>query len=138
MSLRVINETKDDINKDLLEECAVKTLKELSSSGDINFSIVLVSVEKIRDLNEKYYSKKGPTDVLTFASDEDSYAGDIIICPSFIKQKTAEDKFEWELCHVAVHGTMHLLGIHHEDTGEHGHKEQHDKEVEIINKVLNN
>lgn len=130
---RVINKISFEANESLLKKCAEETIKEAGGKKGTNFSIVLVSEEEIRGLNEKYYNKKGATDVLTFPSDEDGYAGDIIVCPSFLKG----DNIEWELCHVVVHGTMHLLGIHHEDAGDGGHEAQHKKEVEIINKVLN-
>lgn len=137
MSCRIVNETSFNIKEDILKKCVQETAASHSENRDISCSIVLVESDKIKDLNEKYYNKKGPTDVLTFASDEDGYAGDIIICPSHIKESTGDSGLEWELCHVVVHGTMHLLGIHHEDDGEDGHATQHDKEVQIINKILN-
>ncbi|MDP4010261.1 MAG: rRNA maturation RNase YbeY [Candidatus Spechtbacteria bacterium] len=147
MSCRVVNETVFVILAELLEKCVEETVRVYGKGEEIFCSLVLVEPEKIQTFNEKYYDKKGVTDVLTFESDEENYAGDIIICPAFIKEKITadggprdaaegEDSFEWEMCHVTVHGTLHLLGIHHEEAGE-DYQKLHEQEKDIINKVLN-
>ncbi|MEX0877237.1 MAG: rRNA maturation RNase YbeY [Candidatus Spechtbacterales bacterium] len=138
MICRVVNETSFDVNEEMLKKCVRETVRAFGKNEDISCSIVIAGLDKIRELNEKYYNKKGATDVLTFSSEEEDYAGDVVVCPSYIKESTGEEGFEWEFCHVVVHGTIHLLGIHHEEDEKNGHTKQHEKEVEIINKVLKN
>jgi probable rRNA maturation factor len=89
----------------------------LSSAGiaDGHVAIEFVDEERIRELNRDYRRLDEPTDVLSFAVDEDGDAagprelGDIVICPSH----TAD------LREAIVHGALHLSGMDHEtDDGE--------------------
>ena len=136
MKARVINETEIEFPASLLEKCVEKTVNEHGEPRDFSCTIVLVDENKISELNEEHYNKKGPTDVLSFSSGEEDYAGEIIICPSYIKKQTAGKRFKWEMCHAAVHATMHLLGIHHEDDHD-AHIQLHKREEKIINNILN-
>jgi probable rRNA maturation factor len=89
----------------------------LSSAGiaEGHVAIEFVSAERIRDLNRDYRRIDEPTDVLSFAVDEDGVSagprelGDIVICPA----QTVD------LREAIVHGSLHLSGMDHEtDDGE--------------------
>lgn len=134
MKCRVINETDFKISLKFLERCESVTLRKQGVKDNFSCSIVLVVPKKICKLNRDYHKKNSVTDVLTFESDEEDYRGEIVICPSFIKENSVADRFEWELCHAVVHGTLHLLGIHHEDEGER--KKLHELEQKIIRQIL--
>jgi len=69
-------------------------------------SIVLVNEEDMLKFNAKYRNKKKVTDVLSFIGDE-TYLGDIIICPDYF-----DGDFE-ELKLMIVHGILHLQGHDH-------------------------
>jgi probable rRNA maturation factor len=89
----------------------------LSSAGigEGHVAIEFVDEERIRELNRDYRRIDEPTDVLSFAIDEDGDSagprelGDIVICPAH----TAD------LREAIVHGALHLSGMDHEtDEGE--------------------
>lgn len=134
-----VNETKFDIDTKLAKKCAQETLKTQKAHG--NLTIVLVEEEKIRK-----YNKGKATDVLSFpaagavlasgmgpdsAWDKENYLGDILISPKYIKENA--QNFVWELCHAVVHGTLHLLGIHHDS--EKARQKLHKLEKNIIKKT---
>jgi probable rRNA maturation factor len=80
-----------------------------------HLAVEFVSEQRIRELNRDYRHLDEPTDVLSFAVDEDGPAagprelGDIVICPGH----TAD------LREAIVHGALHLSGMDHErDDGE--------------------
>jgi probable rRNA maturation factor len=89
----------------------------LSSAGidDGHAAIEFVDEERIRDLNRDHRHLDEPTDVLSFAVDENGDSagprelGDIVICPA----QTGD------LREAVVHGALHLTGMDHEtDDGE--------------------
>jgi probable rRNA maturation factor len=89
----------------------------LSSAGisDGHVAVEFVSEDRIRELNRRYRDHDEPTDVLSFAVDENGPSagprelGDIVICP----EQTADVR------EAIVHGALHLSGMDHEtDEGE--------------------
>jgi probable rRNA maturation factor len=89
----------------------------LSSAGidDGHVAVEFVDPERIRALNREHRAIDAPTDVLSFAVDQDGVPlgprelGDVIICPEH-----AADVRE-----AIVHGVLHLTGMDHEaDEGE--------------------
>jgi probable rRNA maturation factor len=98
---------------ELEELCALA----LSSAGigEGHVAIEFVDEDRIRDLNRDYRRIDEPTDVLSFAIDEDGLVagprelGDIVICPAHTE----------DLREAVVHGALHLSGMDHEnDDGE--------------------
>ena len=91
-------------------------------------SLTLVDDERIHELNRDYRGVDRPTDVLSFALQEeteeepdifdyeDDLLGDIIISVERARSQAEEyaHSFERELVYLAVHGTLHLLGYDHE------------------------
>ncbi|MEX2145094.1 MAG: rRNA maturation RNase YbeY [Candidatus Spechtbacterales bacterium] len=132
---KVVNETDIRMDEDMLCRCVAETLKH-NAVAQKRLNIVIAGEGEIKALNKRYFGKDVPTDVLSFSDNEDGeYLGEVVICSSFIKKEHKGEKFERELCHVAVHGTFHLLGIHHEKD-EKSRQELHTQEEGIINKVL--
>jgi probable rRNA maturation factor len=89
----------------------------LSSAGidDGHVAVEFVATERIRELNQQYRSIDEPTDVLSFAVDENGPTagprelGDIVICPEHTV----------DLREAIIHGALHLSGMDHEaDDGE--------------------
>lgn len=155
----LFNETKIRISKKLVCDSVKETIRNHAEKGNYALSIVFVSEERIKVLNNIYYNKDKPTDVLSFSAedrsqpkadqpmagakihggevdaDDSTYLGEIVVCPSHIKKKLYHGKtFRWELSHVIVHGTLHLLGMHHEDK-ENSIEHVHKLEDKIIKKV---
>jgi len=91
--------------------------------GDGEFNIIIVGLDKIHELNKEYRNIDRPTDVISFAlEDDDTFnvsgyrmLGDIYICLDKTKEQAIEygHSFKRELSFLAVHGLLHLLGYDH-------------------------
>lgn len=81
--------------------------------SDPEISVVLCDDPFIRDLNRDYRGKDKPTDVLSFAQDDPSILGDIVISlPTAARQAQAAGwPLESEIALLGVHGLLHLLGF---------------------------
>lgn len=88
----------------------------------VEFNIIIVDNNYIHDLNKKYRGIDRETDVISFALEDDKtfnpenrVLGDVYI--SFDKAISQADEYghslERELCFLAVHGMLHLLGYDH-------------------------
>jgi probable rRNA maturation factor len=87
-------------------------------------SLSFVDPEEMAELHATYMNEEGPTDVLSFALDEDDrdedgvrLLGDVVIAPAIAGRNNPDDPAA-ELRLLVVHGILHLLGHDHEDEGE--------------------
>lgn len=87
---------------------------------EMEVSVRLVGEAEMSQLNRTYRGKDGPTNVLSFPCDlpaelELPLLGDIVICaPVVLKEAREQDKdLSAHWAHMAVHGTLHLLGYDH-------------------------
>ncbi len=104
---------------------AVARLHNLSDMTEVD--ITIVDDEEIHSLNREYRNVDRPTDVLSFALDEDGgepelvggpeehLLGDIIISAETAQRQADEfgHGLEREIVYLAVHGLLHLLGYDH-------------------------
>ena len=99
---------------------ALVRLAELTLQGEgaggAELSLSFVDAAEMADLHERYLGEHGPTDVLSFALDEDGLLGDVIVCPAVAAGNNPDRDAELRL--LVVHGTLHLLGYDHELDGE--------------------
>ena len=119
-----ISETSD--MKKVLES-AIKE-EELN---DVEFNVILVDNNYIHELNKNYRKIDRETDVITFAledneevnEEEHRLLGDIYISVDKAKSQALEygHSFKREICFLAVHGFLHLLG--------YDHMNKHDEEI---------
>ncbi len=107
--------------------------------GESELLLRIVDVAEIQMLNKTYRDKDKPTNVLSFPSDlpveiDESILGDVVICTEVVTQEAkAQDKtFDDHLLHMAIHGTLHLLGYDHIDESEA--QEMEALEIEILQK----
>lgn len=111
---------KEEISK-LVNLVLEKTGSESFENKQIN--IKYASEEEIQFLNEKFYKKKGITNVLAFTNhlkfpdEEANLIGEIAICIKQIEREARVYKkaIETRLKHMIVHGVLHLLGFDHEE-----------------------
>ena len=104
----------------------VARLHSLSERTEVD--ITIVDDEEIHMLNRDYRNVDRPTDVLSFALDEESeeepellggpeehLLGDIIISAETASRQAEEfgHGLEREIVYLAVHGLLHLLGYDH-------------------------
>lgn len=116
--------------------------------GDAEMSILFVDEATIAELNSRFMGVSGPTDVLSFPLDQETFEagrnpdgarsptgpgrnlvgvgsgplllGDIVICPA-VAARNAPDhagNFDDEMALLVVHGILHVLGMDHETAAE--------------------
>ena len=92
------------------------------------FNIIIVDNEKIHEINREYRNVDRETDVISFALEDNMYVnykdfrllGDIYISID----KCYEQALEYghsrvrEICFLATHGILHLLGYDHMDSDD--------------------
>lgn len=119
----IINTTKETIEEqNLLVELMDYALNYLKIN-DVTFNIILVDNKKIHELNREYRNIDRETDVITFALEDSKeefitpfrILGDIYISIDKAKEQAKEynHSFKREICFLAVHGLLHLLGYDH-------------------------
>lgn len=111
-----------DVDRRLLRSRALRVLRELERS-DAELSIALVDDATIAELNRKYRSKTGPTDVLSFSQIEGEHAplagnllGDVVISleTAARQARAAHRGLDSEVAQLLIHGVAHLIGHDHE------------------------
>lgn len=151
LEMEVINEqtehTIDQRILDRLDQAMQEASRQLKIS-DREVVISLVDDRTIQHLNHEYRGIDRPTDVLSFAMDEQGEGeltiskmydatlpqmlGDIVISvPRALEQ--AEEyghSFEREICFLAVHGFLHLMGY------DHGSEEDEKEMFALQEKIL--
>jgi probable rRNA maturation factor len=88
-------------------------------------TVRLVGNDESQQLNSDYRNKQGATNVLAFAGPQgaaqapgqDRELGDVVICLPVVYREASDQgkRASAHLAHMAVHGTLHLLGFSHED-----------------------
>ena len=110
-----------------LRRAIEKTLEWEKVSFSAHVEVTLVSSEEICRLNREFRGVDRPTDVLSFPTEEEGFEnepivclGDIILCPAVIAAQ-AEGygaTYRQEMCLMAIHSTLHLLGWDHMEEKE--------------------
>ncbi len=85
--------------------------------------LVLADDATLGRLNRRYRGIEGPTNVLSFAVSEGSVPdssgplllGDVVLAYETVRRESEEQGklFSDHLCHLVVHGVLHLLGYDH-------------------------
>lgn len=126
--IEIFNETK----KDILELADVRKVIDIAIKNqkldNLEFNIIIVDNDYIHELNKNYRNIDRPTDVITFALEdyedgiklEHRMLGDIYI--SIDKAISQAEEYghdlRREICFLAVHGFLHLLGYDHMEKEE--------------------
>ena len=89
---------------------------------EVEVAIRVVDDCESQELNRTYRGFDKPTNVLSFRADLPSEVelpllGDLVICAPVVEREAYEQEktVEAHYAHMAVHGTLHLLGYDHED-----------------------
>ena len=121
----IYNNTREEFPyEDIIEKVVNKAL-EKEKIKKASCSIIIVDNDYIHKLNKEYRGINRPTDVISFALEDDKtmvipdeirLLGDIYISIDKAKEQAKEygHSLERELCFLAVHGIYHLLGYDHE------------------------
>jgi len=123
MEVSIYNETEKNLEKELetVHEVLVHGIEKLKV-GDVIFNVIIVDNPYIHNLNKEYRGIDRETDVISFALEDDKtfnpeirVLGDVYI--SIDKAISQSEEYGHsllrELCFLAVHGMLHLLGYDH-------------------------
>ena len=121
-----------DIDKDIEEldilNNYVKYLVKKLKLDKCEFNIIIVDDDKIHKINKEYRNVDRPTDVISFAMEDNMdikyedfrLLGDIYISidKCYEQAKEYEHSRVREICFLATHGILHLLGYDHMEEEE--------------------
>ncbi|WP_026065821.1 rRNA maturation RNase YbeY [Actinoalloteichus spitiensis] len=133
MSIEIANESGVAIDEKSVVAAARYALDQMGVSPLAELSVLLVELDTMSDLHERWMDLPGPTDVMAFPMDELDSArrpdaggsgpallGDIVLCPEFARDqaKKAGHSLSHELHLLTIHGVLHLLGYDHAEPAE--------------------
>ena len=143
MEIGIFNQTNEKLDKELDE------LKDMLSDfckredlGNVIFNIIIIDNPTIHKINKEYRDKDAPTDVISFALEDDKTViepdgvrilGDIYISIDKVNEQALEygHSFKRELSFLAVHGLLHLLGYDHMEKSDE--EVMFKKQEEVLN-----
>ena len=145
---------EDTLEVSWLHHVAERVLTAEEIGPDTEFSLVVTTQEKVRQLNRDYLGKDAPTDVLAFAmlhgdSDEgeqdmapfvtppdgQSHLGEVIIShpQAVIQAEEHGHPVRKEIALLIVHGVLHLLGYDHAEPETQ--RQMRARETEILKSI---
>ena len=141
---------EDLINKTRLQKILIIFLKYLFDT-ESGISLYLTDDEEIQKLNKEFRGKDSPTDILSWAYDDNDLeknaartgdsasgklAGELIVSAERVRQQAVENgwDFETELIRLLAHGCAHLAGLDHESSTEEA-REMLGLEIELLKEV---
>jgi len=124
--LEKIEDLNPDIPEVLIQQAADAALKHQSAPMEADLTIVLSDDKQLHELNLEWMGVDGPTDVLSFPSDEidpetgNRYLGDILISVerAAAQAQVVGHPVEAEAQLLVVHGVLHLMGHDHAEPEE--------------------
>ncbi len=118
----IFNETDEDIDLDFERDLLNYALK-YKKLDNVMFNVIFVDNEKIHEINKEYRHIDRPTDVISFALEDNEeilfefgrLLGDIYISIDKIKSQAKEygHSEKREMAFLTIHGLLHLLGYDH-------------------------
>jgi probable rRNA maturation factor len=132
MSIEIANESGVAVDEASIVAAARFALDRMGVSTLAELSVLLVELDVMSDLHERWMNLPGPTDVMAFPMDEldsgrpdasdsgPALLGDVVLCPSFARDQArkAGHSLLDELHLLTVHGVLHLLGYDHTEAAE--------------------
>ncbi len=136
----IINDTNKDIDELEFLEGYIKYVSKKEKIEDAIFNIIFVTNETIHEINKTYRGVDRVTDVISFALEDGDdiknnpirVLGDIYIAIDVAYEQALEYGHSRvrEVCFLATHGILHLLGYDH--MNEEEEKVMFDKQKEIL------
>ena len=142
MAVEINNESGVEVDEASLADLGRFVLDAMGVSPLAELSLMLVDVEHMAELHQRWMDEPGPTDVMAFPMDEldlrgsrgaghahedkpdelgPAILGDVVLCPAVAERQAREagHPMEDELELLTTHGVLHLLGFDHADPQEH-------------------
>jgi len=133
------NESVEDL--DILKKFIDYSVNKLELKNVI-FNVIITNNDSIHEINKKYRNIDRETDVISFALEdglESKFPGPRLLGDIYISyDKVIEQAAEYnhskkrELCFLAVHGLLHLLGY------DHMNKDDEEKMFKLQKELLEN
>lgn len=137
----IFNETNKEIKEITKLNEYLKFVVDKMDLSKAVFNIIFVSNEEIHRINNEYRSVDRVTDVISFALEDNPdikyedfrLLGDIYIAidVAYSQAKEYNHSKEREVCFLATHGLLHLLGYDHIEKEEE--KKMFTKQEELLN-----
>lgn len=127
MQISIVSHREPEVlDLDAFKRLAAFVLDREEAPEAAELSIAIVEIDEMQELNQRYRSKEGPTDVLSFPCDDPCAVvepgglvalGDVVIAPEVAGRQALEygHTVEEELNLLLVHGVLHLMGYDHEE-----------------------
>ena len=143
MLIQIYNRTNQNIfsYRPLFEQISESCEKVLKLPKDLEISITFVRSRTIHQINKDYRNIDRPTDVISFAIQDDetcNYAredlGDIFINIDYAKRQAKEYRHSYkrEIAFLFTHGLLHCLGY------DHIYEEDEKVMIDLQKKILDN
>ncbi|WP_028926526.1 rRNA maturation RNase YbeY [Pseudonocardia acaciae] len=128
MGIEICNESGVAVDEAAIASVARYALDAMRVNPLAELSVLLVELDVMAELHQRWMDLPGPTDVMSFPMDEldatrrpdslddpESILGDIVLCPEFARKQAeaARHTLDDELHLLTVHGVLHLLGYDH-------------------------
>lgn len=121
--IEVFNEYDKDIKELNILKDFINYASEKLTLKNVMFNVIIIDNDSIHKINKEYRGIDRPTDVITFALEDDKkidtpevrILGDIYISYDKVISQAKEygHSIKRELCFLGVHGLLHLLGYDH-------------------------
>ena len=141
-NIEIIDETNETIDLEDLKH-TINYALETENVNNAFMNIIIIDNEKIHQINKEYRGIDRPTDVISFALEDDKtfvktdfrVLGDIYISIDKVHEQARSygHSFRRELSFLAVHGIMHLLGYDHMNPDDE--KIMFGKQEKILNEL---
>ncbi|MCF6292052.1 MAG: rRNA maturation RNase YbeY [Robiginitomaculum sp.] len=104
---------------DVLETTLHALWQAIPSQQKTDICVLLTDDAQMQELNQQYRDKDRPTNVLSFptADFHGSHLGDLALGYETCMQEITDKgiSLEEHLCHLFVHGVLHLVGYDHQE-----------------------
>ena len=132
MSVEISNESGVDVDETRIVSVARHVMGQLGVPEMAELSVLVVDLDTMASLHERWMDLPGPTDVMAFAQDDvlssgpgdddapEALLGDVVLCPEFAREGAAKAGHDLadELDLLTCHGILHLVGYDHEEEDE--------------------
>lgn len=139
--IEIFNEYGKEINELKLLSDFINYAADKLELKNVMFNVIMVDNESIHKINKEYRNIDRPTDVITFALEDNKLIdipngrvlGDVYISYDKVISQAKEygHSKEREICFLGVHGLLHLLGYDHMNKEEE--KEMFNLQKELLN-----
>ena len=145
MSVFVANEQDEAVDLAEYGSLAELVLTQEGYPKDSEVTLLMVSENEMSGYNQRFLSREGPTDVLSFPVEDllpgvvpehdplgpPLLLGDVVIAPTYVRRQAEEFEvtFEDEMALMVTHGILHLIGYDHLEDSEAERMEQRERDL---------